>query len=102
MDILDRKGIPLRKEKQKGNQAPLYDTLNNSNRQIKLTFPRPDRPYQESGFLSPLKKKKHSAILCKVLLPTFVGMTRFELATPRPPDAYSNRTELHPEQRLQR
>ncbi len=24
-------------------------------------------------------------------------MTRFELATPRPPDAYSNRTELHPE-----
>ena len=27
-----------------------------------------------------------------------VGMTRFELATPRPPDAYSNRTELHPEQ----
>ena len=26
-----------------------------------------------------------------------VGMTRFELATPRPPDAYSNRTELHPE-----
>ena len=34
MDILYRKGIPLRKEKQKGNQAPLYDTLNNSNRQI--------------------------------------------------------------------
>ena len=26
-----------------------------------------------------------------------VGVTRFELATPRPPDAYSNRTELHPE-----
>ena len=25
-----------------------------------------------------------------------VGMTRFELATPRPPDAYSNRAELHP------
>ena len=25
-----------------------------------------------------------------------VGMTRFELATTRPPDAYSNRTELHP------
>ena len=24
-------------------------------------------------------------------------MTRFELATPRPPDVYSNRTELHPE-----
>lgn len=26
-----------------------------------------------------------------------VGVTRFELATPRPPDVYSNRTELHPE-----
>ena len=26
-----------------------------------------------------------------------VGVTRFELATPRPPDAYSNRTELHPD-----
>lgn len=33
---------------------------------------------------------------------SLVGMTRFELATPRPPDAYSNRTELHPEQRVQR
>lgn len=63
MDILYRKGIPLRKEKQKGNQAPLYDTLNNSNRQIKLTFPRPDRPYQESGFLSLLLKKR-STLQC--------------------------------------
>ena len=26
-----------------------------------------------------------------------VGMTRFELATTRPPDVYSNRAELHPE-----
>ena len=26
-----------------------------------------------------------------------VGVTRFELATTRPPDAYSNRAELHPE-----
>lgn len=25
-----------------------------------------------------------------------VGVTRFELATPRPPDVCSNRTELHP------
>ena len=30
-----------------------------------------------------------------------VGVTRFELATPRPPDAYSNRTELHPERTCQ-
>ncbi len=29
-------------------------------------------------------------------LPSFVGMTRFELATTRPPDVYSNRAELHP------
>ncbi len=26
-----------------------------------------------------------------------VGMGRFELPAPRPPDEYSNRTELHPE-----
>ena len=26
-----------------------------------------------------------------------VGVTGFEPATPRPPDAYSNRAELHPE-----
>ena len=26
----------------------------------------------------------------------FVGMTGFEPATTRPPDAYSNRAELHP------
>ena len=26
----------------------------------------------------------------------FVGVTGFEPATPRPPDAYSNRAELHP------
>ena len=26
-----------------------------------------------------------------------VGMTGFELATSRPPDVYSNRTELHPD-----
>lgn len=34
-----------------------------------------------------------------MIISTFcdVGVTRFELATPRPPDAYSNRTELHPE-----
>ena len=31
-----------------------------------------------------------------------VGVTRFELATTRPPDAYSNRAELHPELRVQR
>ncbi len=29
-----------------------------------------------------------------------VGVTRFELATTRPPDAYSNRAELHPESGL--
>ena len=33
----------------------------------------------------------------------FVGMTGFEPATTRPPDAYSNRAELHPAHlRLQR
>jgi hypothetical protein len=38
------------------------------------------------------------------LTPSFspVGVTGFEPATTRPPDAYSNRAELHPELRLQR
>lgn len=31
-----------------------------------------------------------------------VGMTRFELATPRPPDAYSKPTELHPDRTISR
>ena len=31
-----------------------------------------------------------------------VGATGFEPATSRPPDVYSNRTELHPELRVQR
>ena len=31
-----------------------------------------------------------------------VGVTGFEPATTRPPDAYSNRAELHPELRVQR
>ena len=30
-------------------------------------------------------------------LQAFVGMTGFEPAITRPPDAYSNRAELHPE-----
>ena len=30
------------------------------------------------------------------------GVTGFEPATTRPPDAYSNRAELHPELRVQR
>lgn len=36
-------------------------------------------------------------MLINILQTFFVGMTRFELATTRPPDVYSNRAELHPE-----
>ena len=38
------------------------------------------------------------------VIPSFspVGVTGFEPATTRPPDAYSNRAELHPELRVQR
>ena len=43
-----------------------------------------------------MKKSKAENLLI-FSLTLVVGMTRFELATPRPPDAYSNRTELHPE-----
>ena len=41
-------------------------------------------------------KRPQSTIEVLSLL-SFVGMTRFELATTRPPDVYSNRAELHPE-----
>ena len=41
-------------------------------------------------------KRPQSTIEVFSLL-SFVGMTRFELATTRPPDVYSNRAELHPE-----
>ena len=34
--------------------------------------------------------------------PSIVGVTGFEPATTRPPDAYSNRAELHPELRVQK
>ena len=42
------------------------------------------------------KKKIAEQMFCYLLL-NFVGVTRFELATTRPPDVYSNRAELHPE-----
>ena len=41
------------------------------------------------------KKKKPSSVCLQVF--NVVGMTGFEPATPRPPDVYSNRTELHPD-----
>ena len=48
-----------------------------------------------------LKKQKASTIYrLSMLFP--VGVTGFEPATTRPPDAYSNRAELHPELRMQR
>ena len=44
-----------------------------------------------------VKTKKDPNLSIEVLfLLSFVGMTRFELATTRPPDVYSNRAELHP------
>lgn len=39
---------------------------------------------------------KKELYLVSTTLFCFVGMTRFELATTRPPDVYSNRAELHP------
>ena len=42
------------------------------------------------------KKKIAEQMFCYLLL-NFVGVTRFELATTRPQDVYSNRAELHPE-----
>ena len=48
-----------------------------------------------AGF--PLQTKKDSRTNVLLSLLNFVGVTRFELATTRPPDVYSNRAELHPE-----
>ena len=47
------------------------------------------------------KNKKASTIIRLSMLFS-VGMTGFEPATTRPPDAYSNRTELHPVLRVQK
>lgn len=42
-----------------------------------------------------MDKKKSRQINCRLSFLS-VGVTRFELATTRPPDAYSNLAELHP------
>ena len=48
--------------------------------------------------------EKEKGVKSEILLLSaqLVGVTRFELATTRPPDEYSNRAELHPELRMQR
>ena len=45
-------------------------------------------------------KRTDNRLIINPFLP--VGVTGFEPATTRPPDAYSNRAELHPELRMQR
>ncbi len=49
--------------------------------------------------LNCIKRKTSSAITEKVF--NFVGMRRFELPAPGPPDQYSNLAELHPDQYYQ-
>ena len=55
-------------------------------------------------FWTLLKKKetKKQLFIAEQLLNNSVGVTGFEPATTRPPDAYSNRAELHPELRVQK
>ena len=60
------------------------------------------RPFcMSSLFDASIKTMAHKKVLNQKIedlnLLSFVGMTRFELATTRPPDVYSNRAELHPE-----
>ncbi len=55
---------------------------------------RKPSPTIESGDSKQKKKPRYSFEYQGFRL---VGMTRFELATTRPPDVYSNRAELHPE-----
>ncbi len=51
--------------------------------------------------LTQLKIKKQTTFNIVIIKGSLqVGVTRFELATTRPPDAYSNRAELHPESGL--
>ena len=49
-------------------------------------------------------ENKEKGVTLISITPSFltVGMTGFEPATTRPPDAYSNRAELHPELRMQK
>ena len=48
--------------------------------------------------LTQLKIKKQTTFNIVIIKGSLqVGVTRFELATSRPPDAHSNRTELHPD-----
>ena len=49
-----------------------------------------------------IKKEKASIIVRLSMLHNSVGVTGIEPATSRPPDAHSNRTELHPELRVQK
>jgi hypothetical protein len=42
-------------------------------------------------------KKKRNRLTNNRLRFVMVGVSRFELPAPRPPDAYSNLTELHPD-----
>ena len=41
--------------------------------------------------------KKANSLIMSWLSVLMVGVSRFELPAPRPPDAYSNLTELHPD-----
>ena len=45
-------------------------------------------------------KTKIADFRLKISELVIVGMTGFEPATTRPPDVYSNRAELHPEEQL--
>lgn len=54
-----------------------------------------DIQHRFQHFFQPwLQRKKR--LISQPLIQLTVGMTRLELATSRPPDAHSNRTELHP------
>ena len=64
----------------------------------RFTF-RVNHSVNRTHFTMCIKKKKASTIVdYQCFLP--VGVTGFEPATTRPPDAYSNRAELHPAAQL--
>ena len=93
----------LRRPKSASLNAHLASSLNGLHKafvswgtlEIKL-FSVPQTTYDASIRWYEKQKALNLSIEDLCLL-SFVGMTRFELATTRPPDVYSNRAELHPE-----
>ena len=77
--------------------------IDGSNNQVDFLVDFSRQPQRQLPYFT-MKRAKRKSIDNRWIINAFleVGMTGFEPATSRPPDVYSNRTELHPELRVQR